>query len=187
MHKLSASPSQKRESLLCAEDGGSEDMLPSSAPDTARTPVSMHVQALTESLHTLHRLKASHAPLTPQCKDMIAQLDSAAQMSSGNSLDSPISGTFSSHSKQLPDVWDHTGGMARAFFTGKSVRLLVLVAARRCHSIDHTSSHRSVQVSAVAAPVTEQDAQKHVSLWKEQVAHSVMCFSCTREQKDLCS
>jgi aminoglycoside phosphotransferase len=71
-----------------------EGMFESSVATPAKSPVSMHVQALTESLHTLHRLKAGQVPLTPQCKDMIAQLDTAAQMNSGNTQDSPVSGAL---------------------------------------------------------------------------------------------
>ena len=42
--------------------------------DTAaslKSPVALHVEALTQSMRTLDRLKQAQSPLTPQCERMI--------------------------------------------------------------------------------------------------------------------
>ena len=51
-----------------------------------KSPVALHVEALTESMRTLHRLKAQQAPLTPQCEQLIksvAKLPSRQQSPDG--------------------------------------------------------------------------------------------------------
>lgn len=43
-----------------------------------KSPVALHVEALTESMRTLHRLKAQQAPLTPQCEQLIKSVTKLA-------------------------------------------------------------------------------------------------------------